>query len=162
MAKLSIRDLDLSGKRVLIRVDFNVPQDKSHRCHHQQPAHRRRAARPSSSRWKMAPRSFSCPTSAVRTAQKVEKFSLKPVADELVQAARQTRHLPPGLRRPRSRGRLRSRQTPARRGRPVGKPPLPHRGRGQGQDMKTAPPSRRIPQRSPPSAPASPSSAMST
>jgi phosphoglycerate kinase len=29
MAKLSIRDLDLSGKRVLIRVDFNVPQDKA-------------------------------------------------------------------------------------------------------------------------------------
>lgn len=29
MAKLSIRDLDLAGKRVLIRVDFNVPQDKS-------------------------------------------------------------------------------------------------------------------------------------
>ena len=25
----SLRDLDLSGKRVLIRVDFNVPQDKS-------------------------------------------------------------------------------------------------------------------------------------
>jgi phosphoglycerate kinase len=29
MAKLSIRDLELSGKRVLIRVDFNVPQDKA-------------------------------------------------------------------------------------------------------------------------------------
>jgi phosphoglycerate kinase len=29
MAKLSIRDLDLSSKRVLIRVDFNVPQDKT-------------------------------------------------------------------------------------------------------------------------------------
>jgi phosphoglycerate kinase len=29
MAKLSIRDLDLAGKRVLIRVDFNVPQDKA-------------------------------------------------------------------------------------------------------------------------------------
>jgi len=29
MAKLSIRNLDLSGKRVLIRVDFNVPQDKA-------------------------------------------------------------------------------------------------------------------------------------
>src|SRR5580698_5757061 len=28
MAKLSIRDLDLVGKRVLIRVDFNVPLSK--------------------------------------------------------------------------------------------------------------------------------------
>jgi phosphoglycerate kinase len=28
MAKLFIEDLDLKGKRVLIRVDFNVPQDK--------------------------------------------------------------------------------------------------------------------------------------
>ena len=29
MAKLSVRDLDLKGKRVLMRVDFNVPQDKN-------------------------------------------------------------------------------------------------------------------------------------
>src|ERR1700679_2494119 len=28
MSKLSIRDLDLTGKRVLIRVDFNVPLSK--------------------------------------------------------------------------------------------------------------------------------------
>src|SRR5271154_2550311 len=28
MAKLSIRDVDVVGKRVLMRVDFNVPQDK--------------------------------------------------------------------------------------------------------------------------------------
>ena len=28
MPKLSIRDLDLAGKRVFVRVDFNVPQDK--------------------------------------------------------------------------------------------------------------------------------------
>src|ERR1700728_3574598 len=27
MSKLSIRDLDLNGKRVFIRVDFNVPLD---------------------------------------------------------------------------------------------------------------------------------------
>jgi len=29
MPKLSIRDVDLTGKRVLMRVDFNVPQDKT-------------------------------------------------------------------------------------------------------------------------------------
>src|SRR3954469_10380646 len=29
MAKLSVRDLDLAGKRAFVRVDFNVPQDKS-------------------------------------------------------------------------------------------------------------------------------------
>ncbi|MRR10213.1 phosphoglycerate kinase, partial [bacterium] len=28
MKKLNIRDLDVKGKRVLVRVDFNVPQDK--------------------------------------------------------------------------------------------------------------------------------------
>src|SRR5829696_5578985 len=27
MAKLSLRDLDVTGKRVLVRVDFNVPID---------------------------------------------------------------------------------------------------------------------------------------
>jgi phosphoglycerate kinase len=29
MAKKSIRDIDIRGKRVLVRVDFNVPQDKA-------------------------------------------------------------------------------------------------------------------------------------
>ena len=29
MAKLSIRDIDVNGKRVLVRVDFNVPQDEN-------------------------------------------------------------------------------------------------------------------------------------
>ncbi|MCK4416571.1 MAG: phosphoglycerate kinase, partial [Candidatus Latescibacteria bacterium] len=31
MAKLTVKDLDLGGKRVLMRVDFNVPLDESQR-----------------------------------------------------------------------------------------------------------------------------------
>jgi 3-phosphoglycerate kinase len=27
MAKLSVRDLDVKGRRVLVRVDFNVPTE---------------------------------------------------------------------------------------------------------------------------------------
>jgi 3-phosphoglycerate kinase len=29
MQKKTIRDIDISGKRVLVRVDFNVPIDKA-------------------------------------------------------------------------------------------------------------------------------------
>ena len=29
MAKLSLKDLAVKGKRVLVRVDFNVPQDEN-------------------------------------------------------------------------------------------------------------------------------------
>ena len=58
MAKKTVRDIDLSGKRVLVRVDFNVPvKDGGHRRRH--PHHgrapdlevhpRRRRARSSSS-----------------------------------------------------------------------------------------------------------------
>ena len=30
--KKTVRDIDVKGKKVLLRCDFNVPQD---RCHHQ-------------------------------------------------------------------------------------------------------------------------------
>ena len=82
MAKLSIRDLELSGKRVLIRVDFNVPQDKSTGAitNNQRIA----AALPTIQ--------FALEKGAAvilmshlgrPDGQKIEKFSLKPVADEL-------------------------------------------------------------------------------
>ena len=37
--KKTVRDLDVRGKKVLLRCDFNVPQDKDGR-HHQRQAHR--------------------------------------------------------------------------------------------------------------------------
>ncbi len=44
MPKLSIDQLDLKGKRVLMRVDFNVPQDKKTGAITNNAAHRRRVA----------------------------------------------------------------------------------------------------------------------
>ena len=29
MAKLTVKDVELKGKKVLVRVDFNVPQDEN-------------------------------------------------------------------------------------------------------------------------------------
>ena len=50
MTKLSIRDLDLNGKRVFIRVDFNVPLEA--RTSHRRHAHPRNAADADASRAK--------------------------------------------------------------------------------------------------------------
>ncbi len=82
MAKLSIRDLELSGKRVLIRVDFNVPQDKTTGAITNN--QRIVAALPTIQ--------FALEQGAAVVlmshlgrpdGQRIEKFSLKPVADEL-------------------------------------------------------------------------------
>jgi phosphoglycerate kinase len=82
MAKLSIRDLDLSGKRVLIRVDFNVPQDKTTGAITNN--QRIVAALPTIQ--------FALEQGAAvilmshlgrPDGEKIAKFSLKPVADEL-------------------------------------------------------------------------------
>jgi phosphoglycerate kinase len=68
MSKLFIEDLALEGKRALIRVDFNVPQDKVTGAI----TNTKRieaACRRSSMLWKRVPQSFSCLTLAVPTAR---------------------------------------------------------------------------------------------
>ena len=82
MAKLSIRDLDLSGKRVLIRVDFNVPQDKATGAITNN--QRIVAALPTIQFALEKGASVILMSHLGRPdGQKIEKFSLKPVADEL-------------------------------------------------------------------------------
>ena len=82
MAKLSIRDLDLSGKRVLIRVDFNVPQDKATGAITNN--QRIVAALPTIKFALEKGASVILMSHLGRPdGAKVEKFSLKPVADEL-------------------------------------------------------------------------------
>lgn len=82
MAKLSIRDLELSGKRVLIRVDFNVPQDKSTGTITNN--QRIVAALPTINHALEQGASVVLMSHLGRpNGERVEKFSLKPVADEL-------------------------------------------------------------------------------
>ncbi len=82
MAKLSIRDLDLSGKRVLIRVDFNVPQDKASGAITN---NQRIVAALPTIRFALEKGASVILMSHLGRpdGQKIEKFSLKPVADEL-------------------------------------------------------------------------------
>ena len=82
MAKLSIRDLDLSGKRVLIRVDFNVPQDKATGAITNN--QRIVAALPTIKFALEQGASVVLMSHLGRPdGQKIAKFSLQPVADEL-------------------------------------------------------------------------------
>jgi len=82
MAKLSIRDLELSGKRVLIRVDFNVPQDKNSGAITNN--QRIVAALPTIQHALDQGASVVLMSHLGRpNGQKNEKFTLKPVADEL-------------------------------------------------------------------------------
>ncbi|MCF7676382.1 MAG: phosphoglycerate kinase [Akkermansiaceae bacterium] len=82
MAKLSIRNLDLSGKRVLIRVDFNVPQDKATGAITNN--QRIVAALPTIQSALEQGASVILMSHLGRpNGQKVAKFTLQPVADEL-------------------------------------------------------------------------------
>src|SRR5882672_1554649 len=78
----TIRDLDLAGKRVLVRVDFNVPQDKATGAitNNQRIA----AALPSIKYALEKGASVVLMSHLGRPdGQKIAKFSLKPVAAEL-------------------------------------------------------------------------------
>jgi phosphoglycerate kinase len=83
MAKFkSIRSVDLSGKRVLMRVDFNVPQDKKTGAITN--TQRIAAALPSIKHALAQGASVVLMSHLGRPdGQKIAKFSLKPVADEL-------------------------------------------------------------------------------
>src|SRR3954470_17825707 len=78
----TIRDLNLRGKRVLMRVDFNVPQDKATGAITN--TQRIAAALPSINYALEKGASVVLMSHLGRPdGQKVAKFSLKPVADEL-------------------------------------------------------------------------------
>src|SRR6201992_1830224 len=82
MAKLSIDQLALSGKRVLMRVDFNVPQDKKTGAITN--TQRIVAALPTIKYALEKGASVVLMSHLGRPdGQKVEKFSLKPIAAEL-------------------------------------------------------------------------------
>jgi phosphoglycerate kinase len=82
MSKLSIRDVDLAGKRALIRVDFNVPQDKATGAITNN--QRIVAALPTIRHAIDHGAAVILMSHLGRpNGQRVEKFSLKPVADEL-------------------------------------------------------------------------------
>jgi phosphoglycerate kinase len=95
----TIRDLNLAGKRVLMRVDFNVPQDKATGAITNN--QRIVAALPTIKYALEQGASVVLMSHLGRPDGKViAKFSLKPVAAEARQAARQARDLPRRLRRP--------------------------------------------------------------
>ena len=84
MAKLSLRDVDVAGKRVFVRVDFNVPQDK--KTGEITNTARIAAALPTIQYILDKGGSAVLGSHLGRPdGQRSEKFSLKPVADKLAE-----------------------------------------------------------------------------
>jgi phosphoglycerate kinase len=97
----SIRDLSLAGKRVLMRVDFDVPQDKVTRRHHEQPADRRGAPHD-----QVRPRTAGAAVILMShlgrpDGRKVAKFSLQTRGRRTRPVAHQAGEVPGRLRRAR-------------------------------------------------------------
>ncbi|MEJ2537649.1 MAG: phosphoglycerate kinase, partial [Calditrichia bacterium] len=81
MAKLSIDDLTLEGKNVLVRVDFNVPLDDRQQVTDD---FRIRSALPTINKIsKAGGRAILCSHLGRPKGQKIPEMSLKPVAKKL-------------------------------------------------------------------------------
>jgi len=105
----SIRDLNLAGKRVLMRVDFNVPQDKVTGAITN--TQRITAALPTIQHALDQGASVVLMSHLGRPdGQRIAKFSLKPVAVELEKLLGKPGPVFARLRRGRGRGRLRARR----------------------------------------------------
>jgi phosphoglycerate kinase len=84
MAKLSLRDLDVRGKRVLVRVDFNVPlQEHGDHVHITDDTRIREALPTINYLREHGARTILMSHFGRPNGQRVEKYSLRPVADHL-------------------------------------------------------------------------------
>ena len=125
--KLGLNDLDVKGRRVLMRVDFNVPQDDAG---HITDDKRIRAALPSIQAVLKKGGSLVLMSHLGRPKGKPDpKFSLAPCAARLSELLKKPVRLLPDCIGPAVAAGLRSAQ--ARRGGPAREPPLPRGGAGR-------------------------------
>ena len=129
MAKLFIEDLDLKGKRVIMRVDFNVPV-KDGKVENDK---RLRASLPSIQYVLGKGASLVLMSHLGRPdGQKIAKYSLAPVAAKLAELLGKPVKFLDDCVGPEVEKACAALE--AGRGRAPREPPLPHRGGGQGQE----------------------------